>query len=187
MGLSLKKIGKGLGKISKMAAPFLPPGFREAAAFGGSVLDGGNIKSHAMNTVGATVGGMIGGRSAGQGIGAALKGGGIKGALSGGLKGGLGNSIKSIGKFAMGNQDLLMGGLSALEGYRGGRKVDGMMDRAMNDPGLNPERPDLSSTFGGYSNPYSMQTRGPAGRGAPVEYADGMAAGIPSIGRRRRA
>ena len=192
MGLSIKSIGKFLGKGAKIAAPFLPPGFREAAAFGGSVLDGGNIRDHAMNTAGATLGGMLGGRGVGKGIGGAIKGGGgIRGvgsALIGrGGGGGVGSSLmgglRSVGKFALSNPDAILGGLSAVQGYQKGRQADRMMDRALNDPGLNPERPDLTSTFSGYSNPYSGQPN-PFGEEARTPMMVDRSAPIRRIGRR---
>lgn len=81
---------------------------------------------------------------------------------------GVGNAIKSVGKYALGNPDLILGGLSAVEGYKKGKNADRMLDRALNDPGLNPGAVDLSSTFGGYSNPYSAQ---------PNEYGTGYREG----------
>lgn len=66
-----------------------------------------------------------------------------------------GGALKSVGSWALRNPDAILGGLSAVQGYQKGRQADRMVDRALNDPGLNPERPDYSDTFSGYSNPYS--------------------------------
>ena len=115
---------------------------------------------------------------AGSGLGLLSKIPAVGGALSGIGKAaskvpgasGIGNTIKSVGKYALDNADLLLGGLSAYEGYNKSKDADKMLDRALNDPSLRPERPDLSATFGGYSNPYS-----------------GGQAAIPSVGRRNPA
>lgn len=74
MGLSIKSIGKALGKVAKVAAPFLPLGLSQAASFGGSVLSGGNIKDHLKTTAMGTIGNLLGGASTGRSIASGLKG-----------------------------------------------------------------------------------------------------------------
>ena len=93
------------------------------------------------------------------GVGPAVMGGlRAAGGAIGGLGGGaVGRGLSAVGSFAKNNPDAILGGLSAYQGMQAGRKADGMMDRALNDPGLNPERPDLSSTFAGYDSPYMGQ------------------------------
>lgn len=87
--------GRSVGSVAKTAAPFLPPGFREAAAVGGDILAGGNMKSHATSLIGAEIGGLMGGRSAGQSI-----AGGARKFLSGGIpqvtKGGVPIDVGSL-------------------------------------------------------------------------------------------
>lgn len=60
--------GRTLGKGAKIAAPFLPPGFREVAAEAGSLAAGDNRKEQLMNMLTTEVGGMAGGQAAGQSI-----------------------------------------------------------------------------------------------------------------------
>jgi hypothetical protein len=97
--------GRSVGSVAKTAAPFLPPGFREAAAVGGDILAGGNMKSHATSLIGAEIGSMMGGRSAGQSIaGGARKllgaGGGIPQVMRGGVPADVGSMIGITGEAA---------------------------------------------------------------------------------------
>jgi hypothetical protein len=97
--------GRSVGGAAKVAAPFLPPGFREAAALGGDVLAGGNMKSHATSLLGAEIGSAMGGRSAGQSFaGGARKllgaGGGIPQVTSGGVPLDVGSLIGVTGEQA---------------------------------------------------------------------------------------
>lgn len=156
-------IGKGIAKNATIAgaivgAPYLASGLGAAAGGVGSAMGG----------IGAA-----GGASGAAGAGGFLS-----------KLGGLGGALRSVGSFAKSNPDAILGALSAYQGRQAGKKADGMMDRALNDPGLNPERPDFSSTFGGYDNVYSGAPN-PFGAEArqPMDMMD-RGAPLRRIGRR---
>lgn len=102
MGLSLKSIGKGLKKVAKIAAPVVGAinpiaGIALGAASG--LGEGKNsLKSMGMGAAGGAIGGIGG---------AALKG-----------AGGAGNVLRSVGNFAKGNPELLLGGAQMIQGAR---------------------------------------------------------------------
>jgi hypothetical protein len=61
--------GRSVGKGAQLAAPFLPPGFRELASVGGSIAAGGNVRDHLTSGIGAYIGGRAGGQDIGKMIG----------------------------------------------------------------------------------------------------------------------
>ena len=79
----LENAGRSAGQVAKTVAPFLPPGFREAAALGGSVAAGGNWKDDLMSLGTAEIGSYLGGRGVGQNVAGAYKTGGLTGVLKG--------------------------------------------------------------------------------------------------------
>jgi hypothetical protein len=110
MGLSLKKIGKGLkkvakgagkviGKVASTVAPVLPPGLKQLAAVGGSVLQGKNMQSHLGALAGSVLPGL-GGKIAGKipGLGGIIQGINGRVPLPGGI-GGLLPKLPSLGSF----------------------------------------------------------------------------------------
>lgn len=173
----LENAFRSVGKVNKDIAPYVGmipgvgPALGAATGAWGSLLSGGNMKSHLKSGVAGGLSGLantqlLGGRGI-KGIGSLAGNLGGKGGLGslGSLGGGSGASaaggggflggLKSVGKFALGNPDLILGGLSAVEGYKKGRNADRMLDRALNDPSLRPARPDYSDVFSGYSNAYT--------------------------------
>lgn len=188
MGLSLKKIGKAIGGVMKKAAPVvgLIPGVGTLAGAaigaGGSVLSGNNLKSHlkhgAIGGISGAAGGLLKGSGGASSILSKIPGGGSLGKGIGGLmSGSLGGGIKAVGTWAKNNPDAILGGLSAIQGQQASRRADGMMDRAMNDPGLNAGRPDFSDSFSGYNNaytgapnPYGVEARTPQPVASMADY-----------------
>lgn len=61
--------GRSVGTAAQAAAPFLPPGFRQAASIGGSIAAGNNMEGHLKSAIGAEIGSAMGGRGIGQSIG----------------------------------------------------------------------------------------------------------------------
>lgn len=58
--------GRTLGQGAQIAAPFLPPGFRELASMGGSIAAGENKMHHLKAGVGAYIGSRMGGAEIGK-------------------------------------------------------------------------------------------------------------------------
>lgn len=162
----LKSSVKGTGNFVKTVAPY---------AAGAALLPG----------VGGALAGMAGGAlSKIPGAGAVL-GGGADGKGNFGKLGDLAGKIPGVGKLAgslsggsdgFGLDDLLqlgLGGMSAYEGIKSNNEANALrrdaMEMAKGDyasrgqfrdaavPMLQAQRPDLSSTFGGYSNVYSKK------------------------------
>lgn len=86
---------------------------------------------------------------------------------------GLSGALKNVGKFALDNPDLVLGGIAGYQGYQASKAADKARAVALNDPGLNPVRPDLSSTFAGYVSPYTKPAAIPAAPLPPAMKAVG--------------
>lgn len=120
-----KKLGKGLTKV----ASFTP-------GIGGIVASGANAALEGR-PIGKSIIGNMGRNSniaaqllplAMSGGAAGAGGGGFLSSLSGG--GALGG-LKKLGGFALDNQDLLLGGLSAYQAHKAGNKADKAAQRAL--------------------------------------------------------
>lgn len=164
----LKSAGKVLNKAGNVANPAF--GFARDVAGGkdlksaGAAYLGNNADAAKFYGAGASLG--VGG---GGGLGA-LGGGGSAASSAGG--GGLGGILKSAGGFVMNNPELLLGGLSAIQGSREQAKANEMQKRALQlaeqpwnetaglrkqslDQLMNPAEHDLSSLYAGSSNPFA--------------------------------
>lgn len=118
LGKGIKNVGKGLTKV----ASFSPVGgiFSSAA---NAALEGKDIGKSVIGDLGrnAKIGAtllpiaMSGGAAAG--VAGAGGGGGMSGLLSMG-------GLKKLGSFALDNQDLILGGLSAWDAHQSGKKAD---------------------------------------------------------------
>jgi hypothetical protein len=117
----------GVGKLGDVARSI--PG-------ASSVLGGGG---------GATLPGPLTTDDMGRVIGGAASGGGGFGDL---ITGGL----KSVGKFALDNPDLIAGGLAGYHGFKAGQQEDDLRQQAIR---AMTERPDLSHIFADAGNPYN--------------------------------
>lgn len=125
MGLSLKSIGKGLKKVGKVALKVAPvaaafiPGVGPLAAAGIGAAAGaiGKGKPKLGNILGGAATGALGG------VGKAAMG---AGGVAGALKGGVGGALKKAGSFALKNPDLLMAGMSGLQGYQADKRADAL-------------------------------------------------------------
>ena len=142
----LENMGRSLGKGAQMAAPFLPPGWREAASIGGSIAAGGNMKDHAMSGIGAYVGSQLGGREIGQSIGSKIGLGGVPGmggvskvggfldkipgaSKIGGMLGGANGLVSKVG--SSGLLDKALGAGAAYEGYKANQKSTDLMNQGL--------------------------------------------------------
>jgi hypothetical protein len=170
----LKGLGGGLKTVGKFALPIaggalLGPG---GAALGGAL-------SGALGSGKPKVGNILGGAAGG------LMTGGVGGSLLGGIgKQGL---LKGVGNFALDNPELLLGGLSAIQGAQQQGKANALQKQALGyatqpwedmagvrrmavDRLQNSDQPpDLSHLYAGSSNPFArpmqpMKTVGRMGR-----------------------
>lgn len=148
MGL-FKKIGKVVGKGLKLASNVLPPGLRQVAALGGSVLGGGNMRAHLGSVAKSFLPGLGGLIGKIPGVG------GLAGKLPA-----LGGLFGKVGDFAKNNPDLLLGGAQAVMGGLDARKAGKLSGRALDRYG-NTHSPDLTSTFEDAGNPYYRPVRLP--------------------------
>jgi len=120
MGLSWKSIGKGLKKVGSVALPVIgglvggPLGAAAGGALSGAI---GNGKPKLGNIVGGALTGALTG-----GTGAAL----VKGGTSALAKDGVTGLLRNVGTSALKNPDLLMAGLSGLEGYKSDKRADAL-------------------------------------------------------------
>lgn len=120
MGLSWKSIGKGLKSVGKIALPVVGGlvGGPAGAALGGALSGAiGNGKPKLGNIAGGALTGALTG-----GTGSAL----LKGGAAAVAKGGIGGALKNLGTSALKNPDLLMAGLSGLEGYKSDKRADAL-------------------------------------------------------------
>lgn len=78
--------------------------------------------------------------------------------LGGTILGGL----KSVGKFALDNPDLIAGGLAGVSGFKAGQQSDDLRTQAIQ---AMSERPDLSSIFADPGNPYNRYAQKPKAAG----------------------
>lgn len=200
----LKAVGKGFEKIDDFALPAIgfALGGPAGAALGSAAARGiGDGKFNAGATLGAAAKGYAGGQLAsglglvggrgvsgllgsGQGLatggssvaGQSAAGGALKSVASGGGGGGFGGFLGSAGNFLKDNPELILGGISAIQGAREQQRANETNKRALalaeqpwkETEGLrklaiqrlmNPETPDLSNIYSGSSNPFARPLR----------------------------
>lgn len=180
IGGTLGHIGQdikiGVGKLNKaIAKPLsvLNPAFGAIAATSGKMLDtsdGGSslgdlVKAGATNYAGGKLAqaipgvGKLAGKVpgvGGSGLPENIVFDGAGNVVSGGSGGGLGQSLlgglKSVGKFALDNPDLIGGAIAGVSGFKTGQQSDDLRNQAIS---AMSDRPDLSSIFADPGNPYN--------------------------------
>lgn len=147
-----KLAGKGLGLVSNV----LPPGLRQAAAVGGSLLQGNNRREHLGALIGSVIPGVGGLASKIPGVGGLLdkipgvgKPGGIDlGAIAG-----------DAFDWAKNNPDILLGGANAIMGINDLQNAGQYRKRALSRM-ESPQRENLDPLFADPGNPYARPLRG---------------------------
>ena len=173
LGIKWKPL-KTIGKVAKIAAPFIPgagPLAAAAIAAGGTLLEkGGKVKFRDALKSGALAGGgsaLLGGRGI-KGVGGALQR--AKGLIKGKLGTTLLGGAKRLGQSALRDPlktaQLGLAGLNTIQAGRAGGRQNAALDRALGalGPGAAPESVNLSTLFADEANPYASGR--PRGRAA---------------------
>jgi hypothetical protein len=152
-----KLAGKGLGLVSHV----LPPGLRQAAAVGGSLLEGNNRREHLGALVGSVIPGIGSLASKIPGVGGLIgKAGGLIGKIPGvGKLGSLGGVGGDVLEWAKNNPDLLLGGANAIMGINDLQNAGQYKKRALSRLET-PERENLDPMFSDPGNVYARPLRG---------------------------
>jgi len=155
---------KALKSVSKVALPVI----------GNALLPG------AGGVIGGALAGAVGnGKPSLKSVGTGALLGGLTSGVAGGAAkaGGAGNLLKSVGGWAKDNPELLLGGISAIQGAQQQSKANKLQQQALDLAAqpwqetsalraqalkslMEPQQTDLSNIYSGSSNPFMRSLRG---------------------------
>jgi hypothetical protein len=176
MGLSLKSIGRGLKKVGKVALKAAPIAANFIPGVGPLAAAGIGAAAGAIGNGKPKLGNILGGAAAGYGGGLAKGAAGAGSVASAASKGGFLGKVQSIGRAALDNKDLILGGINLAQGARSqgraddmARRASGLQEQRYNETAplragalsrlTNTQRPDLSAMYAGSENPLARPLR----------------------------